>query len=277
MTFVDAVFNSVEQGTIYYSDIQNYIADAFNTYSLYQTPYFATQGIGRAVFAEVTVELKELAKEIADFKTQLSEGKSEIELSIEKFLNLYRDEVFVKQLMVDVESIMGRASVESSWLQKYYAYIFDSQTDEDYRNDSSIIGFLYQRCTGENLYVKFDADKSSNNILELPSFELPKRYSSLAYNLPSVFTYHLIPKHDGLPRYESIFVYSDTTYMYVLNSVKQYICKGWRKYVQNQSTKYTYRILEYNSFDISEWESYVHSRLSDAMVFVEKTILSFIQ
>lgn len=275
--FVNAVLDCTEQDTIYYSDIQNIITDTFSSRNLPQTPYYTNQGVGRAVFSHTTQELKELAKEKETTEAQIPGVKSETELSIDNFLALYRDETYVKEMLSEIKSIMCTTLVNSNWFQKYYNVSFESYSYEDPRTDSKIIRFLYSRKT-ENLFVEFEPDKTdSENIFGLPSLSLPKRYNILALNLPSVFSYHMLPKYEALPRYEVsfVFVYSDT-YMYILNASRQYVRKGWGEYALQQSTNYTYKALMYSSFDKDEWKEYVDSRLNESIAFIEKTLLTFL-
>lgn len=129
------------------------------------------------------------------------------------------------------------------------------------------------------MYIEFDTERvHEETIFGFPSFKThPTSFTSLARKLPSVFSYHLTPKKDGLPKYETLFafVYSDT-HMYVFNTTKQFVCKGWNNFVRNEMTKYTYKTINYFSFEQTEWDSYITKQLKDSVEFIEKTILSFI-
>lgn len=277
--FVSAALESVKSEVVRYADIQNYIIDAFSSFGNLQTPFFVMQSDGRDVFVEPTAEMKQLAEEFVNVELQSSNTKSEIEEDIDKFLESYRDEAMVNEIMQNIKTSMSSLDFNSAWITKYYNCSLTSSGYENHQEDREIVDFLYKKRNNENLYIEFDTERvREETIFGFPSFKThPTSFTSLARKLPSVFSYHLTPKKDGLPKYETLFafVYSDT-HMYVFNTTKQFVCKGWNNFVRNEMTKYTYKTINYFSFEQTEWDSYITKQLKDSVEFIEKTILSFI-
>lgn len=281
--FVAAVLETTIKATIIrYSDIQNFIIDAFQQNKIDQTPYFNIQSDCRDIFSEVTDELKELQAIYTQNTAHKEEDKSELEVQLDKFLIKYRSESDVQSIVETAQQIMQSLAFELDWIEKYYECEFGSSVLEDYREDKGIVRFLYERRRHENLYVEFDTEKQKQEDrfgLNIASyFTQATRFSSVANTLPSVARYRLTPKREGLPKYELsfIFVYSDT-YMYVFNTMKQFVCKGWREFICNDMTKYTYKVISYKEFEENSWKSYVQGQLKAAEEFLEKSIFEFVK
>ena len=87
----------------------------------------------------------------------------------------------------------------------------------------------------------------------------------------------LLPKNEGLPRYEIelVFIYCDTG-MYIFQGAKQFVFKGWNQYVLRDKKKYSYKRLEYAKFEEKDWRDFIHNQLEDSAKFVEESLDSFI-
>lgn len=281
--FVAAVLETANKAAlIRYSDIQNFIIDTFQQNKIDQTPYFNIQSDCREIFSEVTAELKELREIYVQFTAHEETDKSELENQLDKFLMEYRSEDDVQSMVEAAHQIMQSLSFAPDWIAKYYDCEFGSSVLENYREDKGIVKFLYERRERENLYVEFDTERQKREDpfgLNIASyFTQATRFSSVANALPSVVRYRLTPKKEGLPKYELsfVFVYSDT-YMYIFNTMKQFVRKGWGEFVRKDMTKYTYKVISYNEFEENSWKSYVQGQLQTAGEFLEKSISEFVK
>lgn len=279
--FIEAVYDGTKADVIRYSDIQNYITDEFNTAKYEQTPYFNIQGDGRAVFANTTVALKQMAEKYGGEETGLVEPESELERNLDHFLEAYRSEEAVKEIIEKVKAILQEETLPLTWLDKYYDMHLGSMNSHDYEEDSGIVKFLYERRKNENLYVEVETERArKESYLNIPllGYEtVPIRFTPMVHSLSSNITLNLWPKNEGLPRYEVnlVFVYSDTG-MYVFQGARQLVCKGWNDFVEGDKKKYTYSWFEYGKFDQRDWKEYVQKRFIESAEFVEKSLGEFV-
>lgn len=280
--FIRAVLDGTKSEAIRYSDIQNYITDEFNVRKNGQTPYFNLQCDGRAIFANTTPALRQLAEEQLQNAVAVSEPESELETNVERFLAAYRSEEDVKGIIEKIKDTLNEEKLPLTWIDKYYDISIGSSNRRDFEEDEGLVKFLYEKREKENLYVEFDTDRVKNeSSLGLPFFgykTVPVRFSPLVHTLPSNITMHLSPKNDGLPKYEIdiVFVYSDTG-MYIFQGARQLVRKGWNGFVQGEKKQYTYKWLEYAKFDEDNWRDYVQKRLTDCAEFVEKSLNEFVE
>lgn len=278
--FIEAVYDGTKSEVIRYSDIQNYITDEFTSAKYEQTPYFSMQGDGRAVFANTTSAMKQLAEKYSQEDTVLVESESELEKNIEHFLEAYRTEEAVKEIINKVKMVLQEENLPLSWVDKYYDISFGGSNNRDYEEDSGIINFLYKRYSDENLYVEIETErvrKESYLNISWGYETVPVRFRPLVHSLPSNLAFNLLPKYQGLPKYEInvVFVYSDTG-MYVFQGARQLICKGWNEFIEEDKKKYTYRWFEYQKFEQSDWKEYVQKRFEESADFVEKSLSEFV-
>ena len=279
--FIEAVFDGTKADVIRYSDIQNYITDEFSTDKYRQTPIFNLQGDGRAVFANTTLSLKHMAENYNGKEVMLLEPESELERNLDHFLGAYRSEAAVKEIIEKVKVILQEENLPLTWLDKYYDISLGSLNNHDYEEDSGIVKFLYERRQKENLYVEIETERvrkeSYLNIPLLGYETVPVRFTTMVHSLPTNITLNLLPKNEGLPKYEIdlVFVYSDTG-MYVFQGARQLICKGWNEFVEGDKKKYTYCWFEYGKFEQSDWKEYVQKRFEESAEFVEKSLNEFV-
>lgn len=282
--FIDAVLDGTKEDVVRYSDIQNYIRDEFSSNKYEQTPYFNTQSDGRAVFATTTPALKKLAEEHANMGNEVMrpEQESELEGNIERFLNAYRTEEAVKEIIEKMEAILQQEQLPLSWIDKYYNIRIANLTKRDFEEDNGILKFLYERYEKENLYIEMETERVREKLLYDMGFggykTVPVRFTSKVHRLPSNMSVSLNPENDGLPRYviDFVFVYSDTG-MYIFQGVRQLVCKGWAEYVTGDKKKYTYKWLKYAEFDEASWQDYVQKRLEESAEFIEKSLSEFVE
>lgn len=279
--FIEAVYHGTEEDIIRYSDIQNYITDEFSSAKYEQTPYFSMQGDGRAVFANTTLTMKQIAEKYRKEETVPVEPESELEKNLEHFLEVYRSEEAVKEIVEKVKTVLQEEKLSLTWLDKYFDVRLGSINSGDYEEDSGIVSFLYKRRNDENLYVEVETErvrKQSYLAIPILGYEtVPTRYTSMVHSLPSSIMINLSPKNKGLPKYEInfVFVYSDTG-MYVFQGARQLVCKGWKEFVEGDKKKYTYHWFEYQKFEQSAWKEYVQKRLGESADFVEKSLNEFV-
>ena len=279
--FISAVLDGTKADVIRYSDIQNFITDEFIAKKYGQTPYFNLQCDGRAIFANTTAALKKLANEQIENEAVLPESRSELEANLDSFLNAYRTEEAVKEIVEKVREILTDEKLPLPWIDKYYDVNIGNRVKREFEEDNGIVKFLYGRCEKENLYVEFETERvRQENAFNMPFIgykTVPVRFTSLVHTLPSYITISLLPKKDGLPKYQIdfVFVYSDTG-MYVFHGVRQHICKGWSEFVVGDKKSYTYRWLEYAQFDKEDWKTYVQKRLEESTEFVEKSLNDYV-
>ncbi len=271
----------ISSDVVRYSDIQNYITDVFKTNKYAQTPYFTWQCDGRAIFTYITEQLKTLASTWLRVSAEIQDKKEEMEVKLDKFLNAYRMEEEVKNIVDKIRVVLKQENLPLSWVDKYYDIDLENQPKYDFKEDTDIVNFLYERADKENLYIEFETERvKKESALGIPLFgyeTIPVRFSILAQSLPSSLRMDLLPKNEGLPRYEIelVFIYCDTG-MYIFQGVKQFIFKGWNKYVLGDKKKYSYKRLEYAKFEEKDWRDFVHKQLEDSAKFVEESLDSFI-
>ena len=282
-SFVNAVIEASGK-TIRYCDIQNYIADDFQSLGIEQTPYFITQNDGRDIFTEPTALLKELIESINTMiqasATDDFGRPTEIDQKIEEFLSRYRSLDSVKALIEVMDDIISTIVFPESWVKNYYEMEY-LETGYPHEEESDIVKFLYEKRHSENLHVEIDTEKkSSQNVyFEIGSLfpQRPKKFTSKAYDLPTFRSIVFRPLQVGLPRYELsfVFVYSDT-FLYFFTGSKQYIQKGWREFVEEDNTKYTYRRLNYYEMSRESWQNLVNVDIEKSVKFIETSLERFV-
>lgn len=142
---------------------------------------------------------------------------------------------------------------------------------------------LYAKAEKEHLFVKVKCEsQETTNPLRggiFPSYsKVPVSYSSLANQLPSVFSIHFKAANANLPDYvvPFIFIYSPT-FFYVFTCTKQFVRKGWRAYESAKQTKYVYTKFQYDEVTESSWESYQLKRLEESVNFIEESLCEYIE
>ena len=180
-----------------------------------------------------------------------------------------------------IKVILQEENLPLTWLDKYYDISLGSLNNHDYEEDSGIVKFLYERRQKENLYVEIETERvRKESYLNIPLWgyeTVPVRFTTMVHSLPTNITLNLLPKNEGLPKYEIdlVFVYSDTG-MYVFQGARQLICKGWNEFVEGDKKKYTYCWFEYGKFEQSDWKEYVQKRFEESAEFVEKSLNEFV-
>lgn len=280
--FISAVLDGTSTDIIRYSDIQNYITDVFKADRYAQTPFFTLQCDGRASFTKVTDQLKALANTWLQKVENDLEIKVETEIKLDKFLNAYRAEEKVKDIVDKIKDVLGQEKLPLSWLEKYYDInLLSTPQKDDFKEDVDIVNYLYERADKENLYVEFETKTvEKENVFGIPMFgykTIPYRFSIVAKSLPANIRIDLLPKNKALPRYEIelVFIYSDTG-MYIFQGAKQFIRKGWDKYVLGDKKKYSCKRLEYLKFDEEDWREFVHQQFENSVRFVEASLDDFV-
>lgn len=279
--FISSVLDGTSSDVVRYSDIQNYLTDVFKTNKYAQIPYFTLQCDGRAVFTYITEQLKKLADTWLKTSAEIQDIKEEMEVKLDKFLNAYRVEEEVKDIVDKIMAVLKQENLQLSWMNKYYDIDLENKPKYDFKEDTDIVNFLYERAEKENLYIEFETERvKKESALGIPLFgyeTIPVRFSILAQSLPSSIRMDLLPKNEGLPRYEIelVFIYCDTG-MYIFQGAKQFVFKGWNQYVLRDKKKYSYKRLEYAKFEEKDWRDFIHNQLEDSAKFVEESLDSFI-
>ena len=282
---IDAVEN-VSAPVVKFTDIQNYLSDIFNTTGGIQTPYFSTQCDGTELFCEKNPDVLAYLKNLSPGISDISDSSQPNVEAIKLYLSKCRDDSDVKVLMEKVQEALKNWKLEHCFLNEFYE--FECKTNfpyeyHKYHEETSLVKMLYARTEKENLFVEVECTsvKKQNPLMEsiFSSYkDVPTSYQSLANQLPSVFSIHFKASDANLPDYvvPFIFVYSPI-FFYVFTCTKQFVRKGWKEYVSGQCTKYVYSKFEYDNFNESDWKSYQTKRLEDAVDFIEKTLLEYIE
>lgn len=280
-SFLSSITEFSEADKIKYSDIQNHIADDFQTSNIDQTPQFVTQSSGNDIFTYMCPAIKVMIASLQESAAgaPATSAQTDAELKVNQFLEKYRSEEQAVELLNMAKKVMNEMRFPESWLSNYYTFQFKESSHSHYEEEV-ILRFLYQKRTSENLYVDIETNEVAKASWINPLNTLrtvPIRFSSKANNLPTFCAYWGESKKDGLPRYEIsfVFIYSDT-YFYVLVSNKEYRYKGWRYTEEGDSTKYVYTKFEYSDFTETVWRTFLAKRLEESKAFIEKSVESFV-
>jgi len=282
---IDAI-ESVSAPVVKFTDIQNYLSDVFTSPDRNQTPYFSTQCDGTEVFCEKKPEVIVFFEKLHSSSTMVDVSSQSTIDVIKAYLGKCRNDSDVKIIMENIQETLEKWELNHEYLNEFYTNKFSTSLPYEYHKyheDSSLIKMLHANTKKENLFVEIEytSVKKQNPLMDsiFSSFqEVPISFNSLANQLPSVFSIHLQASDANLPDYviPFIFVYSPI-FFYVFTCTKQFVRKGWKEYEAGRHTKYVYSKFEYSSFDKTTWNSYLTKRLKEAIDFIERTLLEFIE
>lgn len=282
---VDAV-ESISAPVVKFADIQNYLSDIFNSTGALQTPYFSTQCDGTELFCEKTPEVLAYLKSLHPETSGVCDSSQSNINAVRAYLTKCRDDSDVKSLLEKIQGVLNGWKLEHNFLNEFYECECTTSFPYEYHKyheDSSLVKMLHGRREKENLFieVEYTSVKKQNPLVEsiFSGYqEVPISYHSVANQLPSVFSIHFKALDANLPDYviPFVFVYSPI-FFYVFTCTKQFVRKGWKEYEAGRHTKYAYTKFEYDSFNESDWERYQIKRLQEAVDFIEKTLLEYVE
>ena len=281
---LDAI-HSQKSKSVRYIDIQNYLTDVFQRDNKEQTPYFNTQCDGTEIFCEKNHKVCEVLKNInkESISKDSDDSKEKIE-QIKRYLQISRTEEQVSVIMNDIQSVMQDNIGVQGWIKEFYDVSCSNSAEHlkhTYREETSILKLLVQKSRSENLFVNVQYQqiekKNQFNPFTVNYVNKPVSYYASQHSLPEFINYSFKAKNSSLPDYEVpfVFIYSPT-YFYVFTSIKQFIQKGWKEYIEQEGTKYVYKKFLYHDFKVEEWRDFIEGCLKESEQFMEKTVTNYV-
>lgn len=172
--FIEAVLEGSKAGTVRYSDIQNYITDEFADKRYGQTPFFSSQGDGRAIFTLVTDQIKKMQQDEFDQKLEKVETNT-LQIKIDKYLKLCRSKEQVESYVDDIEKYLQSKNTIFDGFNSYYDVKIVDSGGKEFETEETILNFLYDKRKSENIYVEFETENRQKKIILVFLFWEKKR------------------------------------------------------------------------------------------------------
>lgn len=289
-SYIEAIKRNLNQKSIRYSEIANYIADYFQNNNK-QTPIFVTQTDMLDEFIEYSDEVKKILgingnidNDLIDTSEKVQDEEVKLENILEEKLSKSATKEDAKRFLDNLTESIQKYQIKDAIIDKYFSIDIEIFNEiGQVSNKSYISNWIYENRKKLNLFAK--SDIGTSNVLSSVVFSLQEFYGVkkeagfkvTESELPCQIKIFLNSKNLGLEKYELSFVliYSYSS-LYIFSSFIKNSPITWGEYEYENMEPW--KLTSFNiKVEIDNINIYINETLDEFILKCTESLEKYLQ